>query len=258
MPKSDLYFEQPLMNAAGTLGFSPDPKSPVDLSAFGAFITNPISRKPRKPARGTRFLRYPGGFLLHTGLPNPGLSAMIRRYGERWVRSPIPVILHLLAQEPDELAAMIERLEMAEGVMGVEVGLPPDCDPDLAHQMAQATLGELPVILRVNLDVSRDILQAIVETGVNAISLGAPRGTLLDEQGIPVSGRLYGPGVFPLALIAIQRFREFNIPIIGSGGVYGQKEAQALLAAGAVALQLDASLWLGKDLNLPQAENLEA
>lgn len=258
MSKSDLFFERPLMNAAGTLGFAPDPKGPVDLSAFGAFITNPISRKPRKPARGVRFLRYHGGFLLHTGLPNPGLSATIRRYSERWARSSIPVILHLLAQEPNELAAMIERLEMAEGIMGVEVGLPPDCDPDLAAKMAQATLGELPVILRVNLDVSRDILEAIVETGVNAISLGAPRGTLLDEHGIPVSGRLYGPGVFPLALSALKKFREYKIPIIGSGGVYGQEEAQAMLAAGAVALQLDASLWLGNNLNLTQAEGLES
>ncbi len=246
MTKFDLSLDLPMMNAAGTLGFAPDPKGPLDISAFGAFVTNPISRKPRKPARGTRFLRYPGGFLLHTGLPNPGLSGAIRRFGERWARSPIPVIIHLLAQEPDELVGMVERLEMVAGIMGIEVGLPPDCDPDLAGQMAQATFGELPVILRVNLDVSDDILQAILGAGVSVISLGAPRGTLLDESGTPISGRLYGPGVFPLALKALEKFSRLGVSTIGGGGVYSQAHAQAMLTAGASAVQLGGVLWLGE------------
>lgn len=233
------------MNAAGTLGFAPDPKGPVDITEFGAFVTNPISRKPRMPARGTRFRPYAGGFLLHTGLPNPGLSSAIRRYGERWIRSPIPVILHLLAQEPDELADMVERLEMVEGIMGLEVGLPPDAAPNLVYQMAQATLGELPVILRINLDVSADIVEAIIDAGVSTISLGAPRGTLLDGNGVPMSGRLYGPGVYALALNAVEKFSGLGISVIGGGGVYQTSEVDAMLKAGASAVQVAAALWKG-------------
>lgn len=243
MPKSDLFFEKPLMNAAGTLGFAPDPKGPVAISSFGAFVTHPISRKPRQPARGTRFIPYPGGFLLHTGLPNPGLSGAIRRYGERWARSPLPVILHLLAHAPDELAALVERLETVAGIMGVEVGLPPDVTPDLAHQMAQTALGELPVIVRLNLDVSADILQAVIDAGVSAVSLAAPRGTLLDENGLPVSGRLYGPALFPIALRALETFSGLGIPVIGGGGVYRPSQVDAMLKAGASAVQVGAALW---------------
>ena len=245
MPKSDLFFEKPLMNTAGTLGFTPDPNGPVDISAFGAFVTNPISRRPRKPAGGTRFIPYPGGFLLHTGLPNPGLSGAIRRYGPNWARSDVPVILHLLAQEPNELARMVERLEVIEGIMGIEVGLPPDATPDLVYQMARATFGELPVIVRINLDVSADVVRALIEAGVSAISLGAPRGTLLDANGSPVSGRLYGPAVFPLALKAIGSFSGLGIPIIGGGGVYQTSEVDAMLKAGASAVQVGAALWKG-------------
>ena len=245
MPKSDLFFEKPLMNAAGILGFAPDSKGVVDLSSFGAFVTNPISRQAREPAHGTRFVTYPGGFLLHTGLPNPGLSIAIKRFGARWRRSPIPVILHLLAQEPGELVSMVERLEIVEGVMGVEVGLPPDATPELVYQLVQATFGELPVIVRVNLDVSADIVQAMIEAGVSAISLGAPRGTLLDDNDTPVSGRLYGPGVFPLALKAVENFAGLGISIIGGGGVYQTSQVDAMLKAGASAVQVGAALWKG-------------
>jgi len=236
MPKSDLFFEKPLMNAAGTLGFAPDSKVPVDLSAFGAFVTNPISRNSRKPAGGTRFIPYPGGFLLHSGLPNPGLSGSIRRFGERWARSPVPVILHLLANDARELAAMVERLEFIEGVMGIEIGLPPDVTPGQIQHMVRATLGELPIIMRLNLDMSENIIQAVFDAGVSAFSLGAPRGTLLDQEGNRVSGRLYGPAVFPLALQMVTKLSGLGIPIIGGGGVCQTSEAEAMLKAGAAAV----------------------
>src|SRR5512137_2198012 len=123
MAKHDLAIVPPLMNAAGSLGFSPDLHSPVDWSKLGAFVTNPVSLLPRTPARGSRYVSYPGGFLLHTGFPNPGLAQVLRRYARHWGGSPIPVIVHLLAQNVDEVTQMARRLEPAEGLAGLEVGL---------------------------------------------------------------------------------------------------------------------------------------
>lgn len=243
--KSDLALSSPLMNAAGTLGFTPDFHGPVDLSGFGAFVTNPISRTPRNPARGTRYIPYQGGFLLHSGLPNPGLSKALQRYQRRWAQSRLPVIVHLLANDPDELAWMVERLETVEGIMGVEVGLPPDVDFSLASQMVMAAFGELPVIIRVNMDTSMDVVQSVVEAGASAISLGAPRGSLLHNDD-KVSGRLYGPAIFPLALKTVENIAMLGIPVIGAGGVYSQAEIDAMLAVGAVAVQLDTVLWRGE------------
>ena len=240
MFKNDLYLEKPLMNAAGTLGFAPDPKGPVDLSEFGAFVTNPVSQSARTPARGKRFEAYPGGFVLHSGLPNPGLSAVIHQNQKRWSRSKLPVIVHLLALEPTSLARMIERLENIDSVMAVEIGLAPDVHPDEAFDFAQAAVGELPAIVRLPMERAETLAQVVIEAGASALSLGAPRGKL---NGL--SGRMYGPGVFPIALRVVGELAQSGFPIIGAGGVYQPADVQSMLAAGALAVQVDSVIWRG-------------
>ena len=92
--KFDLTISPPLMNAAGTLGFAPV----VELAGLGAFITNPLSLGSRTPAQSRAAPAFPGGILIHSGYPNPGLKAVIRRYARRWSNLNMPVIVHLLAQ----------------------------------------------------------------------------------------------------------------------------------------------------------------
>jgi len=50
------------MNAAGSLGFAPNPHTPFDLSRLGAFVTNPISLTLRTPAQERACLPYPAAF----------------------------------------------------------------------------------------------------------------------------------------------------------------------------------------------------
>jgi len=243
MPKQELYLNSPLMNAAGTLGFSPDMKSEVDFMQLGAFVTNPVSLTPRTPAKGERYIPFAGGFLLHTGYPNPGLGNVIRKHAKKWSRSPIPVIVNLLAQEPVSIGRMVQRLEVVEGVMGVEIGLPPDIDPIIALEMAQAAVGELAVIIRIPFERYGELSECLADSGLSAISLGPPRGALPDKNGGLVTGRIYGPSVFPQALSAIANLAAMGIPVIAAGGIYRQEDIDAMLAAGALAVQLDAVLW---------------
>jgi dihydroorotate dehydrogenase (NAD+) catalytic subunit len=243
MSKIDLFLDKPLMNAAGTLGFSPDLKSPVDVTQFGAFVTNPVSWLPRTPAKGTRLIPFLGGFLLHTGHPNPGLKKIIRQHARRWAQSSVPVIVHLLAQDDVSLRRMVERLEGVEGVMGVEVGLPPDINVDEAYAMTVAAVGELSVIVKIPFERCEELASGFVDVGVSAVSLSAPRGALPDENGNLVSGRLHGPAVFPQALAAVRKLVGLGTPVIGAGGLYAQSDVDAMLGAGAVAVQLDAVLW---------------
>ncbi len=245
MPKFDLDLKTPIMNAAGSLGFVLDPNAPIDLSQMGAFVTNPISLSKRTPARGPRLLVFSGGFLLHTGFPNPGLNRSIREYASRWRRCPLPVLVHLLVQSPQEVSRMVERLEDLGSVMGIELGLPPDSDPGLTTGLVSAAIGELPVIVRLPLDHASDLAAVLADFDLAGISLSPPRGALPGQAGGLVSGRIYGPAVFPLALAAVEKLVETGLPIIGAGGVYKSLDCEAMLAAGAMAVQLDTTLWRG-------------
>jgi dihydroorotate dehydrogenase (NAD+) catalytic subunit len=238
------------MNATGSLGFAPDTHCSMDWSELGAFITNPISLTPRTPAHGRRFVAYPGGFLLHTGYPNPGLSQILRRYARRWSSSPLPVIVHLLARSVEEVAKMARRLENVEGVSGLEVGMVSGASSDMVVACTQAASGELPVIMQLPMERFIDLASAAIQAGAVAVSLAPPRGIYPAQDSESVQGRLYGPAILPMALRVVHELTQLGIPTIGAGGIYTQEHKNAMLAVGALAVQLDAVLWRGAGYRL--------
>jgi dihydroorotate dehydrogenase len=247
-PKYDLVLSTPLMNAAGTLGFAPQASERIDSDLFGAFVTNPVSFYPRTPARIRTSQPFPGGFLLHSGYPNPGLRTVIQRYASHWARSALPIIVHLLVQQVEEIPQMVAALEGREGLMGIELGLPPDCDPDQVVEFISAAVGELPLIVRLPLERTGEFAPLLLGASMAAVSLSPPRGAVLDQHGKPVHGRLFGPAVFPLALKAAQELIDFGLPVIAAGGIYEPHQVEALLESGALGVQLDSVLWSLSDL----------
>jgi len=227
------------MNAAGTLGFAPGKVG----QPLGAFLTNPISLYPRVPANGTRFISYPGGFLLHTGFPNPGIKRVIRAYARAWSAAKIPIIVHLLAQDKAEIMEMITRLDDVEGIAGVEIGVPPDIDSGMVYRMSLAAQGEYPVILRIPFDAAPSIVQAACDSGALLVSMAAPRGNLPNAQGVIITGRLYGTGILPLALRTIQRWTDIGAGVIGAGGIFRPTDVATMLKAGAAAVQVGPAFW---------------
>jgi dihydroorotate dehydrogenase (NAD+) catalytic subunit len=241
----DLDLASPWINAPGTLGFAPPPRWPLPETP-GAFITNPISLAPRSPAAGRALLPYPGGYLLHTGHPNPGLNRVLKRYGERWAQSSLPIWVHLLASNPGEVQQMVHRLEGVEGVMALEIGLPPGIRGSEAREFVQAAYGELPLVISMELNMAEEAWIAdLPKWGAGTVCLSAPRGILPDDSGRPVSGRLFGPSLLPMALAAVHTARKHGLQVIAGSGVYRTQDAQLLREAGAFAVQLDAVLWRG-------------
>ena len=256
MDKNDLSFVTPLMNAAGMLGYAPDPRAVLNTfpsgtwDDLGAFVTNPLSLRARRPVNTPQQIDYPGGMLLHAGLPNPGFSAILKKYARRWASTHQPIIVHLMADSPEETARMVRTLECLENIAAVELGFSalPAADGILATlDMAQ---GELPLIVNLAMDQVLSLGSLAVQHGAAALSFAAPRGTLpgtvpLDpeEAWSMINGRLYGPGLYPQSLSLLRSAVRLGLPVIGGVGVYTQQQAYAMLASGALAVQLDTMLW---------------
>ena len=191
--KRDLYFSKPIMNAAGSLGFAPNSRTGISLDSFGAFVTNPFSLRPRLPTSQPAVIEYPGGFLLHTGLPNPGLKAGLKKYAAKWTRSELPVIVHLMADRPEETQNMVRMLEEIENVMAVELGFAPLLANDILMLTLEMCLGEIPLIFSLPVEQVLSLGPRLVQDGAQAISIAAPRGALnLLSRREPPSGMIRG------------------------------------------------------------------
>ncbi len=239
--KHDLYLASPLLNAAGTHGFSP--RAGLDwLGQLGAFITNPISLHHRSPAHDRTLIPFEGGILLHTGLINPGLRHVLNQHAARWAGLPVPVWVHLIASGPEEAAAMTRQLEGLQNVHAVELGLPPEISPAAALSLVKGAHCELPLVVQLPFEQAAQLGPALKGSPAAAFSLAPPRG-LLPGQGRLASGRLLGPALLPQALNVVQSLAKAGCPVIGSGGVTCGDDLRAMLEAGAAAVQLDTLLW---------------
>ena len=239
----ELVLNAPLVNAPGTLGFAPSNRSMPFLKKMGAFITNPISQRPRQPAKDRCCLPYQGGFLLHTGLPNPGISRVIHRFQRRWAEAPLPIIPHLLAEDPSSLADMVRKMEALENIGAVEIGLPPACTPEALSTFFKAAAGELPVIISLAPEQIGLLIESLLAQPPVAVHLTHPRGMLPGQNGTLISGRLYGPSVYPLNLSGAQQLLSAGLPVIASGGINNVKSIATLQSMGVLAVGMSTALW---------------
>ena len=223
----------------------------MDFSRFGAFITNPITLRPRTPANGQRVLPFPGGALIHTGLPNPGLPAALRDYGRKWATMGIPIILHLAATTVEDVIDSMKLLERNETVLGVEIGFRDDERLADAEAMLRAAAqnARQPIIVSAPFARALAFSRLAEKAGAQALTVSAPPRGTLRHGGEWVSGRLYGASLFPQALNLLREIKtQTALPIIGAGGVHSRKDIDSMLAAGATAVQIDSVVWVNPAL----------
>jgi len=248
--KRDLYFNKPIINSAGMLGFAPDFRVLEELGSLnklGAFVTNPISLRPRLPTASPAAIEFSGGFLLHTGLPNPCFHNIIKKYSAKWNRSELPIIVHLMADRPEETQQMVHQLENVENVMAVQLGFAPLLADDIISLTLEMCLGELPLIFALPHEQILSLGPKLIQEGASAISISSPRGAIYDENKNIITGRMYGRSLFPRSLDIVRSAGMIGLPIIGAGGVWTDADVESMLGAGAMAVETDTQLWVPKE-----------
>jgi dihydroorotate dehydrogenase (NAD+) catalytic subunit len=248
--KHTLIVESPLLPMAGTIGFGDEYAGLLNLNAFGALVTNPVTTAPRSPANGARVIPLAAGMLMHTGLPNPGLRVVLGDMAEVWARLALPVIVHFVPVSLEDLRRALGRLDEADHVAAVEIGLNDDIpQADAVMLTREAGKTEKPALIRLPFGAPMAMVRAVADAGADALVLSAPpRGTARDAAGHLVSGRIYGPMNKPLALRHVGQAAQLsNAPVIAAGGIHTPDDARDFLEAGAVAVQIDSLVWVQPD-----------
>ncbi len=247
--KQSLIVATPVMPAAGTVGFGDRYKALLDYEKLGAVVTNPVTVAPWRPASGTRIVPLDAGVLVHTGLPNPGLSKVISQNRRDWAALPIPVIVHLVGASAAKMKRAVEIVDEVDEIAAVELGLGDDIEEkDAVNLVREASRIEKPLLVRLPFYECRGLALPVAEAGADALVMtAAPRGTARDRHtGRLVSGRVYGPLIKPMILRLVGRLRRevpADLPIIASGGIHSPQDARDYMEAGAVAVQVDTATW---------------
>lgn len=259
--KQPLTLQNPVMCAAGTVGFGGEYGKLIDLGRLGGIVTTPITFRPRKAAGGTRVIPLDSGVLIHTGIPNPGINRTLRDYANVWKNSPCPIIVHIAATTADEVAKCAQLLEGRENIAGIELGLSDEATHRDVQLMVSAAVehSDLAVIVRLPMNEAVTLAKAASDAGAGALVVFAPlRGVARDPlSGQVIGGRVYGPWVKTLALRTVgQVLQAVKLPVIGAGGIHNPDDARDFMAIGAKAVQLDAITWIRPDMTEIIARNL--
>ena len=202
-----LSLENPVLVAAGTFGYGLEFRRAVRLEQLGGIVTKTITLKPRLGNPPPRLVETPAGMLNAVGLQNVGLQAFLDEKLPELATLGVPVIVSVLGESLQEIAALCSRLDAERGAAAIELNL--SCpnlqqrsrleaggsresslepralslQPMMVAQDAEATFEFVqaararttkPLIAKLSPDVSdpRPIAQAAERAGADALAAG--------------------------------------------------------------------------------------
>jgi len=272
-----LMLANPIMVASGTFGYGVEYDEVVDVQRLGAICCKGTTLRPRAGNPPPRVTETPGGMLNSIGLQNPGVDAVIEKYGPLWQGWKVPVIVNIAGESIEDYVEVARRLDGVPGVAGIELniscpnvgkgGLQFAIDRDAARAVTAAVrrATDLPLLVKLSPNVAdvRPIAKAIEEAGADAIT------AINTLSGLAVSpdrtraflgntyGGLSGPAIKPVALrIVYEVAQVVSIPIVAIGGVTNLGDVLDFFACGAVAVQVGTAIFADPELPVRLVEEL--
>ena len=263
-----LTLANPVLVAAGTFGYGLEFARAVRLERLGAVVTKTLTRQPRDGNPPPRLVETPSGMLNAVGLQNVGLETFLREKLPRLRACRVPIIVSILGESPEDVEAMVQTLDRAEGVAAIELNL--SCpnvyrgqgglleenptphlmvaqEADATFTMVQRARAHTakPLIAKLSPDVTDlvPIAQAAERAGADALSLSntfqgmSLNPTTRRSRLGSMTGGLSGPAIRPLAVYRVwYTAQTIRVPIIGLGGIVRAEDALEFILAGASAV----------------------
>jgi dihydroorotate dehydrogenase (NAD+) catalytic subunit len=246
--KYGLPIANPVMLAAGTLGYGEAVPPGLQPRQLGAVVVGPFLRHSRAGRETPRMAETNGGVVMDSGLQNRGVNAATKRFAPLWPDLGCPVIAQIGDSQPRLAAAVAERLAAQRDLLGVEVLLPRYASAQDASDLVRAVVRacDLPVLVKVPCESATQLAPAAVDAEAAALVVGTPPLGAAMARGTTLVGSVHGPLAFAPMLLSLQQVIALDLgcPVIACGGIHTLEQARQTLDAGAGAFQLESVVWV--------------
>jgi dihydroorotate dehydrogenase (NAD+) catalytic subunit len=240
-----LTIANPVMVAAGCLGYGIDLARSASVERLGALVTPTTSLRGRRSSTPA-LIESAAGLIAIGAWPDRGLAHVLDRCAPIWATWRIPIILSVSGATIGEASDVLTQIEGCEGIAAIEL----DCSAGserIAATIAAvraATLLPLLVKLPASEQGLADLARAAEAAGADALVVAAaPLALWFGPTGECSEGRLCGPAWHPLALRFVATVANtVAIPVIGAGGIADAAGVRRMLTAGAQAVQIGSAL----------------
>ena len=243
-----IEMRSPVVLAAGQLGDSPEKLQDAYNTGIGMVVTKSVTIKPHKGNPEPNVTKLDDGWVMNwVGLDNPGAE----KFAEMLGKPDYPVMVSLAGSEPADFAKMVG---MFDKVSGFEINVScPNADETRCYIGDDGTIvaesveaakdcTHLPVFVKVNSTMHNAVRHAVQAgadgiTAINTIPGLAISGSI--NHSFSYDGGLSGQHLLPIGLRFVRDIvKEYDIPVMGCGGVYTWKDAEKYLMVGASAVQV--------------------
>jgi dihydroorotate dehydrogenase (NAD+) catalytic subunit len=253
-----LQLANPTILASGILGYSTESLGRVVKGGAGAVITKSVGVDPRVGYSNPTIVQSEAGLINAMGLPNPGIDVYSEeiKFSKTILRVPVIVSVFGYSAEDYTLVAKKAVDAGADAIelnvscphvkqTGAEIGQSPKLLAEVV-QMVKAAINK-PLIVKLSPNVADITVQAAaaIEAGADVLTAtNTLKAMAIDTETMRpilsnVKGGLSGPAIKPVALRCVYDVaEEFDVPIIGCGGISNWRDAVEFFLAGASAIQI--------------------
>ena len=263
-----LDFQTPLVLLSGCVGFGQEYTRVVGYSnqEIGAICLKGTTLENRLGNPAHRVCETPAGMLNAIGLQNPGAKTVVKDYLPKLDFNETRYIANVSGSTIEEYTEVtrvfddspIDAIEINISCPNVkEGGVAFGNDPDMSARVVEAcrAVTSKPLITKLSpnqTDIAYNAKRCI-EAGTDGFAvINTVMGMAIDiHSRKPVIGNnqggLSGPAIKPIALLKVHQVyqvcKEYNIPIIGQGGVCSGEDALEFIIAGASAVGIGTGLY---------------
>jgi len=274
-----LTLANPVVVASGTFGSSDEYLSLVDFNKIGAIITKSVTLQARVGNPAPRIWETSSGMLNAIGLENKGIDHFIENNIPFFRQFKSKLIVSIAGNTPNEYVKIAERLASVKGVDALEINI--SC-PNVkkggiafvkdARQSAKLiekvrAVYSKPIFVKISPEATDMIglVGALIAAGADGLNMiNTLKGMAVDVATRKprlgnVTGGLSGPAIKPIALRYIYEVKQqYDVPIIGGGGIMGVEDALEFIIIGADAVSLGTANFVNPKISNQIVDGLES